>query len=98
MSALTLAGSAFVVCGTVAWIAGRIRLYQRDGMFTLSYPCYWIKDVMHHDQLWAVIDAACFAWFAWSWWNGGGGDDTKRRLRRWVRKFEGVRRTAPVGA
>lgn len=32
----------------------------------------------------------------WIWWNKGGGDDTKRRLRDALKKFSPVRRTAPV--
>jgi hypothetical protein len=44
------------------------------------------------------IQAAVAAWSAWSWWHGGGGDDMKRRLKKWARRFQGVRRTAPAGA
>jgi hypothetical protein len=39
--------------------------------------------------------AVCVA-CAWVWWNGGGGDGTKRRLRSAARVFRGVRRTAPA--
>ena len=96
MIALALAGNAFLLCGFVAWATGRMCTHQRNGMFALAYPWFWISNMIEHNHLWAVLDAAFFAWFAWSWWNGGGGDDTKRRLRKWARKFQGVRRTAPA--
>jgi hypothetical protein len=44
------------------------------------------------------LHAGIAAWCAWMWWNSGGGDDTKRRLKRWASRFHGVRRTAPAGA
>lgn len=42
--------------------------------------------------LWSVSAAL----LAWSWWNSGGGDDTRRRLREAARPFKAVRRTTPV--
>lgn len=32
----------------------------------------------------------------WLWWICGGGDGTRRRLRRRARRFKARRRTAPV--
>lgn len=43
-------------------------------------------------------DVAGAALFGWMWWNSGGGDDTKRRLKSWAGRFEGVRRTAPAAS
>lgn len=97
MIAYTLTGVAFTVCGLAGFFTGRLRSHQVDGLLGLSYIPYWIDNFLEHNHLWAVIDAVGFAWFAWKWWNGGGGDDTKRRLRRWARKFQPVRRTAPAG-
>ncbi|MEV0016625.1 hypothetical protein [Streptomyces tendae] len=54
--------------------------------------------VLRDEQLWAAVDAAVAAWVLWQWWNNGGGDNTRRRLRRWSRRFQGVRRTAPASA
>ncbi len=42
--------------------------------------------------------AAATALFAWLWWHSGGGDGTRRRLKSWAGRFQGVRRTAPQGA
>lgn len=55
-----------------------------------------IVSVAVHNQITASINAASTAIAAYMWWRDGGGDDTKRRLRRWARKFHGVRRTAPA--
>jgi hypothetical protein len=44
------------------------------------------------------ISAAASALSAWMWWHSGGGDGTKRRMRQWAAKFQGVRRTAPAAA
>jgi hypothetical protein len=44
------------------------------------------------------LHAGIAAWSAWAWWHGGGGDGTKRRLKSWARRFQGVRRTAPSAA
>jgi hypothetical protein len=44
----------------------------------------------------AGIAAAGSTLAAWLWWNDGGGNDTRRRMKRWARRFQGVRRTAPV--
>ena len=48
------------------------------------------------DRAMACFASAVCAYAAWLWWKSGGGDGTKRRLKSWVRKFSGVRRTAPV--
>ena len=44
------------------------------------------------------VHAVVTAWLSWLWWHSGGGDDTKRRLRSWACRFQGVRRTAPSHA
>ena len=44
----------------------------------------------------AIIYGFDTAFYVWIWWRNGGGDDTKRRLRDVKKRFEGVRRTAPV--
>jgi hypothetical protein len=46
--------------------------------------------------VYAAVNAAALAWALWLWWNGGGGDGTRRRLRRLAGRFQGVRRTAPA--
>lgn len=43
----------------------------------------------------AYLSAAVAATSAFLWWHNGGGDGTKRRLKSWASRFQGVRRTAP---
>lgn len=44
----------------------------------------------------AVLSAGLAAVDLYRWWNGGGGDGTRRRLRALAGRFQGVRRTAPT--
>lgn len=44
------------------------------------------------------INAAIGVIWLWLWWKSGGGDDTKKRLRKLKDKFRPVRRTAPVSS
>lgn len=60
------------------------------GGFVVSFAVGWTGLMYAH--------AGVAAWCAWVWWNGGGGDGTRRRLKRWAGRFQGVRRTAPQGA
>lgn len=57
-----------------------------------------LNNVLANERMLAAIHAGFTAWAIWPWWHSGGGDSTKRRLRRWVSRFRGVRRTAPVTA
>ncbi|MGW2861886.1 hypothetical protein [Streptomyces sp. NPDC001205] len=95
---LWIIGMSFVVCGLAGELTGRLARYQSDGMFALSYVPYEIDNFRSGHSVWAVIDAALFAFFAYRWWTGGGGDDTKRRLRSLRTRFTPSRRTAPQAA
>jgi hypothetical protein len=97
MSPFIMAGLAFMVCAIAGTWTGRLRLHQANGVLALSQLSYLIDDVVTQART-AYIPAAFTAYFAWRWWTGGGGDDTKRRLKRWASRFQGVRRTAPQGA
>jgi threonine/homoserine/homoserine lactone efflux protein len=57
--------------------------------------CAYIADTMEHNITGQFLGALYFAYFAYQWWKGGGGDGTKRRLRK-LRRFLPVRRTAPA--
>lgn len=54
-----------------------------------------VMDVLDHARWIAAWTAMWAAYYLWVWWNGGGGDNTKKRLKKWARKFTPVRRTAP---
>ena len=76
-------------------LSGRISYKTASGWMALlttgggvgSAIAGWTSNVYLH--------AGFTAWMAWAWWNSGGGDDTKRRLKSWARRFQAVRRTAP---
>lgn len=74
--------------------------HRRTGyaLMAWSVALSGLRDVLKGNAFWAALDAGLMAWFLWAWWNSGGGDGTRRRLRRWARRFQGVRRTAPVAA
>ncbi|KAB7835484.1 hypothetical protein [Streptomyces mobaraensis] len=56
-------------------------------LFTLS-------GVLASSTGYASYAAGNTAFAGWLWWESGGGDDTKRRLRRWAGRFQGARCTA----
>lgn len=73
------------------------RSYRRMvGWVALGGVCYCISDFLPPDTTRALVDGALTTYNAWCWWNSGGGDGTKRRLKQWAAKFRGVRRTAPA--
>lgn len=74
--------------------------HQRTGYALVAWgvALSGLRNVLGGHALWAAIDAGLTAWVLWMWWHRGGGDGTRRRLRRWARRFQGVRRTAPVAA
>lgn len=98
MNALGYSGLACLVVGAAGIAGGQLRTHHFCGWVAAEFGFFAVDDLRRHNYLWALIDAAGSAYFAWHWWNGGGGNDTKRRLREWGRKFQGVRRTAPSAA
>lgn len=99
IAVLVILTACCLLVGTViARTTGRISRRTFYALIAASNGVALTASVANHDQGPASINAASMAISAWLWWQDGGGDDTKRRLRRWARKFQGVRRTAPVGA
>lgn len=79
-------GYVFVPGNTGYLVGGLANLYVALlGAFDHSLPCVlWNGGI-------AGLSLYC-------WWNNGGGDNTKRRLKKWAAKFKPVRRTAPQPA
>jgi hypothetical protein len=76
---------------------GRITVKDFFLMFALSSLLELIAAWMV--LRWMVpVDAALAVFNLWLWWNNGGDDDTKKRLRKLKKKFQPVRRMAPVTA
>lgn len=98
MSVLTSIGYGFAALAIAGIVTGRIKRHSISGLIGAEFAAFAVNDIYLGDHLWALVDTAACAFFAYQWWTGGGDDDTKRRLRRWARRFEGVRRTAPGAA
>lgn len=96
MSPLDTAGIALTVCAIAANLARRIKPYQCDGLIAVAEFLYALGGLAAGEFWGASVCGGIGAWFAVRWWRGGGGDDTKRRLRKLRRAFQPVRRTAPA--
>jgi hypothetical protein len=95
-------GMAFLIAGFAPMLIGALHSASRRYSAALAWNSagtglHLIGVVIRDELFYAVMDAGVFAWCLWHWWNNGGGDGTRRRLRHWARKFQGTRRTAPAG-
>lgn len=93
---------AFEIAGAASMLIGALCSVSRRYRAGLAWSCvgmalHLVGVVLRGYLFYAVLDAGAFAWLLWNWWNNGGGDNTRRRLRRWARAFQGIRRTAPAG-
>jgi membrane protein implicated in regulation of membrane protease activity len=95
---LLLFANIFIWLALVAALFGRLTKTQANGLIALGCIPAVAAAALGGATTVASVFAAMGAVNAWLWWNGGGGDGTRRRLRRWARRFQGVRRTAPQGA
>lgn len=100
MIAVVLSVVAMAVC-TMAFIAlvrGRIPARTAFGAVALGNGLACLGSVLAGRTMMAGLSAGAAALMLWLWWNRGGGDGTRRRLRTLRRQFTGVRRTAPAAA
>jgi hypothetical protein len=93
VTVLNWLGCGLLGMGLVYLFANRIQLQR--ACYALGGVSFYIGDALAHDALGQIWQAAYTAFWAWQWWKGGGGDGTKRRLKKWARKFTPMRRTAP---
>jgi hypothetical protein len=96
--ALCVAGGFTIGASLAARLAGHLAHRPFMACCALTNALNLIACVIADQTGAAGFLAGALALSLWSWWNAGGGDGTKRRLRSWGRKFRGVRRTAPVGS
>ncbi|WP_329474176.1 hypothetical protein OIE75_41040 (plasmid) [Streptomyces sp. NBC_01723] len=82
----------------VAYGTGRFRKHHIYGVMSVGYLLYTVSNFLLQDTVSAGMGAGFTTVFGWLWWKGGGGDNTKRRLKSWASRFQGVRRTAPSHA
>jgi hypothetical protein len=96
--ALLIGGNMITWSALLASFLGRISHPQASGIIALGSIPFVAAFALDGATAVASAFAALGALNAWGWWHGGGGDGTRRRLRSWARRFQGVRRTAPQGA
>jgi hypothetical protein len=87
------------IAGFVALVVGvQPKIGERNAwlVIMLANACFLLACVLEEWVFGAAWAAVFVAYCLWRWWNSGGGDDTKRRLRKLKEKFDGVRRTAPA--
>lgn len=95
-----LTTSLLVVCGSLIallsllWLAKCITNKQYAGWMTIIYALGGVLCAVNGWTDVLYMNAGMTAWYAWMWWHSGGGDDTRRRLKSWAGRFQGVRRTA----
>lgn len=89
-------GTALLVFGGLSGLLPAGGGCRSRGWIALGGVFYCISDFLPPDTVRALLDGAFTTYNAWKWWNSGGGDGTKRRLKRWASRFQGVRRTAPA--
>lgn len=65
------------------------------GVMSLAYTSLLVATVMWHDGT-AYFLGPCDAVVIWLWIFHGGGKGPRKRIRRFLRRFKPVRRTAPV--
>lgn len=94
---LALAAGLFVIA-LAAQLTRRLPAYRVHGLFAVAYFLSAAQDMQDGSTWMACCSASAGALFAWLWWHGGGGNDTKRKLRKARAKFVPTRRTAPVTA
>jgi hypothetical protein len=86
-----------LVITLVALMTRRISSATASGLLALGNYGLCLAGFITENTVAASIAGAGATYFAWDWWNDGGGDGTKRRLRALRDRFRGVRRTAPAG-
>ncbi|MFF0597853.1 hypothetical protein [Streptomyces antibioticus] len=98
MPSLGTIGMTVALLAFAGVLSRRLTDRQADGLLGVGNGlCGW--DAIR-SGVWpvALVNGAVCAVCLWRWWSGGGGDGTRRRLRRLARRFQGVRRTAPATA
>lgn len=87
----------FALCAVIIILAfrGHVTYKVASLIISMIWAIYTVVDVMTGQHIASYIDAVMCVGYLYQWWKHGGGDDTKRRLRRLKRAFTPVRRTAP---
>lgn len=95
---IALAGWGFLLPAFLGVSCGRISKTQFYGWACIANVFFTTGVALSGARFMAPFNVAVASWCAWVWWRDGGGDGTRRRLKEWASRFQGVRRTAPSHA
>jgi hypothetical protein len=100
---LNLAGFPFFALGLVAgveflWSPSAASARSIGGFLSVAWSLWLVSDIVQGAWGHVGVDGFVLAVALWVWWNSGGGDGAKRRLREALKPFRPVRRTAPAVA
>lgn len=92
--ALSMAGMVTVIRGIAAQQRG-MRTTPYYALATALYMAAGLIAIHAGNTFYAAVCAGAVAVNSYMWWNGDGGNGTKRRLKSWASRFQGARRTTP---
>ncbi|GAA1111975.1 hypothetical protein [Streptomyces javensis] len=98
MNLLISIGLGLMACAFAGGFTGRLALHRAAGLQALAEVCAAADSAAEGNAVVCSLFTTLAVGLAWIWWKGGGGDDTKRGLRRLRRAFTPVRRTASAPA
>jgi hypothetical protein len=93
MTTLATTVLTLIACSTLALFTHRITLRTYQGILAIANTLLAAGWAHRGSPLIAGVFAGLAALQAWLWWNGGGCNGTRRRLKTLRRRFVGTRRT-----
>lgn len=96
MDVLMVVVTAGNIVGFPCLVLRLVPIWRTAGVFAVGNGAGAVDELLHGQHLMFAFNGSMCLGCAWTWWKGGGGDGTRRRLRSLARVFRGVRRTAPV--
>lgn len=64
------------------------KLSMRGYLYSASaFVCFGMASALYRNVFAMSWNAGFLAWCLWQWWNGGGGDGLKRRLKKLSSSF-----------
>jgi hypothetical protein len=100
LASLGLAVSApLYVVGACLWMRVDTKIRQRGRLLMAAGAGVQVLVcTLTNDDVLASLNTATLAWHLYEWWNNGGGDGTKRRLKKVAGYLGFGPQAAPQGA
>lgn len=93
-----VSGAVLVFAGLIGWALHIGPRHRWDAVSATGWALLAVDAFHTGDRVSGLVCTGLCALDLYRWWHGGGGDGTRRRLRRLAGHFRGVRRTAPTTA